>query len=77
MPDKVFDICVIGSGAGAGPIIYELSLAGYNVVVLEKGPWFKTEDFTKDEMTVTKFKAYESNPKDRTAGRRETYEFRF
>lgn len=60
----MYDVCVIGSGAGAGPIIYELSLAGYKVVVLEKGPWFKTEDFTKDEMTVTKFKAYESDPKD-------------
>jgi len=27
-----FDVCVIGSGA---PIAYELSKAGYNVVVLE------------------------------------------
>lgn len=58
------DICVIGSGAGAGPIIYELSKAGYKVLVLEKGPWIKSEDFTKDEMTVTKFHAYESDPKD-------------
>ncbi|MCB9225210.1 MAG: GMC family oxidoreductase [Crocinitomicaceae bacterium] len=52
------DICVIGSGAGAGPVIYELSKAGYKVVVLEKGPWIKTEDFTKDEMTATRRDAY-------------------
>ena len=31
----MYDICVIGSGAGAGPVIYELSKAGYKVVVLE------------------------------------------
>lgn len=58
------DICVIGSGAGAGPIIYELSKAGYSVVVLEKGPWIKTEDFTKDEMTVTRREAYKPRPQD-------------
>ncbi|UKN03072.1 GMC family oxidoreductase [Paracrocinitomix mangrovi] len=60
----MFDVCVIGSGAGAGPVIYELSKAGYKVIVLEKGPWFKTEDFTKDEMTVTRRDVYEASPKD-------------
>lgn len=54
-----YDVCVIGSGAGAGPVILELSKAGYKVLVLEKGPWIKTEDFTKDEMTVTRKDAYE------------------
>ena len=44
-------ICVVGSGAGAGPIIYELSKAGHNVIVLEKGPWLLTSDFSKDEIT--------------------------
>ena len=57
-----FDVCVIGSGAGAGPIIYELSKAGKKVVVLEKGPWIKTEDFTKDEMTATRRDAYQPHP---------------
>jgi len=45
-----FDVCIIGSGAGAGPVAYELAHAGYEVVVLEKGPWFKTADFSKDEL---------------------------
>ncbi len=44
-----FDACVIGSGAGAGPIIWSLAKAGYSVVVLEKGPYLQTKDFFKDE----------------------------
>lgn len=59
-----YDICIVGSGAGAGPIIYELSKAGYKVLVLEKGPWLKTEDFSKDEMTATRRDAYKPNLKD-------------
>ncbi len=58
------DVCVIGSGAGAGPVIYELSQAGYRVLVLEKGPWFKTEDFSKDEMVATRRSVYTPNLKD-------------
>ncbi len=45
-----YDICIIGSGAGAGPIAYELGLAGKKVVVLEKGDFFKREDFSKDDI---------------------------
>ena len=46
---RKFDICIIGSGAGAGPIAFELAKAGYKVGVLEKGRWFKEADFFKDE----------------------------
>ncbi len=60
----MFDICVIGSGAGAGPVIYELSKAGYRVVVLEKGPWYRTEDFSKDELFVSRRDAYTPNLRD-------------
>ncbi len=56
-----YDICIVGSGAGAGPIIYELSKAGYKVLVLEKGPWYKTEEFSKDEMTATRRDSYRPN----------------
>lgn len=59
-----YDICVIGSGAGAGPVIYELSKVGLKVLVLEKGPWFKTEDFTKDEMVATRRSVYTPNTAD-------------
>lgn len=58
------DICVIGSGAGAAPIIYELSKAGHNVIVLEKGPWIKREQFSKDEIVATRRSVYTPNLKD-------------
>lgn len=48
--DEEYDVCIVGSGAGGGPIAYELSKAGYKTVVLEKGGWFDEQDFKKDEM---------------------------
>ena len=50
--NMIYDVCVVGSGAGAGPIIYELSKAGYKVCVLEKGGIYNEDDFFKDELTV-------------------------
>ncbi len=44
-----YDCCIVGSGAGAGPIAFELSKAGYKVAVLEKGKWYNENDFRKDE----------------------------
>lgn len=55
---EIYDLCIVGSGAGAGPVAYELSKAGYKVLVLEKGPWFKTKDFTKDEITAVRRDVY-------------------
>ncbi len=57
-------ICVIGSGAGAGPIISEMSKAGHEVIVLEKGPWIKTEHFSKDEMVATRRSVYTPDLRD-------------
>ncbi len=59
-----YDVCVVGSGAGAGPVIYELSNTGYKVLVLEKGPWYKTKDFSKDELVATRRSVYTPNLKD-------------
>ena len=50
----VFDICIIGSGAGAAPVAYELVNAGYQVCMLEKGGFYRETDFFKDEMLVRK-----------------------
>lgn len=50
----MYDVCIIGSGAGGSPIAYELSNAGFNVVVLEKGKNYKEEDFSKDELAVSR-----------------------
>lgn len=56
-----FDICIIGSGAGASPIAYEAALAGKKVIVLEKGPYLKTKDFRKDELVATRYSKYTSD----------------
>jgi len=55
---KDYDICVIGSGAGAGPVVSELARAGKSVLVLEKGPWLKENDFFKDEMACCRRTTY-------------------
>jgi len=57
----IYDVCIIGSGAGAGPIIYELSKQGHKVCVLEKGDFYKRDDFSKDELAVNRRSVY--NPK--------------
>ena len=50
----MYDICIIGSGAGGSPVAYELSRAGFSVVVLEKGKEYKEDDFNKDELAVSR-----------------------
>lgn len=52
------DVCIIGSGAGAAPVAYELSNAGYSVIVLEKGEYLKEDDFNKDEIAISRRNRY-------------------
>ncbi|MFN7920849.1 MAG: GMC family oxidoreductase [Bryobacteraceae bacterium] len=44
------DFLVIGSGAAGGVVAKELATAGFDVVVLEQGPYLKEKDFTHDEI---------------------------
>ncbi|AII15506.1 choline dehydrogenase family protein [Campylobacter iguaniorum] len=60
----VYDVCIIGSGAGASPVAYELSKAGFSVVVLEKGEFYKEDDFSKDELAVSRRKMFVPELKD-------------
>ena len=45
------DVCIIGSGAGGAPVAAELAAAGLRVVVLEDGPYVRTDELTSDPRT--------------------------
>jgi choline dehydrogenase-like flavoprotein len=49
--DRV-DFVIVGSGAAGGVLAKELSAAGFDVVVLEQGPWQQPAQFTHDELAV-------------------------
>lgn len=49
MPSE-FDVCVIGTGAGGGVMIDQLTAAGFSVVALERGPHLSTSEFDDDEL---------------------------
>lgn len=59
-----YDICIIGSGAGGAPIAYELSNAGFNVLVLEKGKYYNEGDFSKDELAISRREMYKPKLQD-------------
>lgn len=46
------DVLILGSGAGGGPLALTLSQAGFEVLVLEKGPRLTREDYFHDEVSV-------------------------
>ena len=59
-----YDICIVGSGAGGSPIAYELANAGYKVVVLEKGKYYREADIDKDEIAVSRRNKFTPDLKD-------------
>ena len=44
------DFVIVGAGGAGGVVAKELSTAGFQVVVLEQGPYLQPGDFTHDEL---------------------------
>src|SRR5450432_1709991 len=49
-PKEKVDVVIIGSGAGGGPMAFELAKAGIKVVVLERGPHYEQHEYVHDEI---------------------------
>ena len=69
-----YDICIVGSGAGASPVAYTLAKAGAKVLVLEKGPWLTEKEFYKDELAISLRDSYNPNLNDEQHVIEELYE---
>lgn len=58
MPNKlseIYDYIIIGSGFGGSVSALRLSQKGYKVLVIEKGRWWKPEDFPKTNWNLRKW----------------------
>lgn len=53
--DEAVDFVIVGSGSAGGILAKELSVNGFQVVVLEQGPFRTAEDFTHDDLSVFVF----------------------
>jgi len=81
------DFVIVGSGAAGGVLANELATAGFDVVVLEQGPWQQPTDFTHDELAIERengmlnlsveaiqtIRTSEADPKRRNTGRALAY----
>ena len=53
-PRAVYDVCIVGSGAGGGMAAYALTQAGARVVMLEAGgEWYASRDSTRIQQWET------------------------
>lgn len=60
------DFVIVGSGAAGGVLAKELSTAGFDVVVMEQGPWQQPSQFSHDELAIERqlamqIRAFEPN----------------
>ena len=57
MDERLYDIVIIGSGAGGGTVAQELAplcKEGVRIVVLEKGPKIRDDEFTGEEIEMAR-----------------------
>ena len=57
------DFLVIGAGAAGGVVAKELATAGFQVVVLEQGPYLRERDYSHDEIKYTFGPGLTNDPK--------------
>ena len=57
------DFLVIGAGAAGGVIAKELATAGFQVLVLEQGPYLREKDYSHDEIKYTIAPGLTNDPK--------------
>lgn len=58
MAEKATTVLIVGSGASAGPIAFELARAGIDVMILEKGDWCENHPLNEDELAQTRLEMY-------------------
>ncbi|HXJ91858.1 MAG TPA: GMC family oxidoreductase [Terriglobia bacterium] len=59
----VVDFLVVGAGAAGGVVAKELATAGFQVVVLEQGPYLHETDYSHDEIKYTIQPGLTNDPK--------------
>lgn len=69
-----YDVCIVGSGAGASPVAFTLAKAGAKVLILEKGPWLTEKEFFKDELAISLRDSYNPDLTDEQHVIEEEYE---
>lgn len=55
MTETDYDYIVIGSGFGGSVAAMRLAEKGYSVLVIEKGKWYRNEDFPKTNWSLRKY----------------------
>lgn len=56
-----YDVLIIGSGAGGSAMALRLSQSGVRVLVLEKGPRYRPQDYRHDELEVVQRNFFRPN----------------